>query len=213
MVNIPFLMTKIIKGDLNMTETSNEKSLDLRIRKTHKLLCDSLISLMREKSFEEIKISEICERAMVHRTTFYKHFEDKYDLLKFWLNSVVNELQSKITPTDTPREHVKSLCTLILKHIKEDKSVFLVGFRNMHQRIGLIYLQQTLSEHIAKIMDESIKNGFEFIMPPKIICEFISSGLVSIGIWWFENNMEISIDKMIEYGTILINNDLATYTK
>ncbi len=50
-------------------------------------------------------------------------------------------------------------------------------------------------------------------MPPKIICEFISSGLVSIGIWWLENNMEIPIEKMIEYGSILINNDLASYTK
>lgn len=38
--------------------------------------------LIADKKFERISVQEICDRAMVHRTTFYKHYEDKYDLLQ-----------------------------------------------------------------------------------------------------------------------------------
>ena len=54
---------------------------DLRVRRTHKLLWEALMTLMTEQEFETISVKEICDRAMVHRTTFYKHYEDKYDLL------------------------------------------------------------------------------------------------------------------------------------
>ncbi len=39
------------------------------------------MTLMTEQEFETISVKEVCDRAMVHRTTFYKHYEDKYDLL------------------------------------------------------------------------------------------------------------------------------------
>ena len=51
-----------------------EKSIlkqDLRITKTHKYLFDALFSLMAEKPFSAISVTDICARAMVHRTTFY----------------------------------------------------------------------------------------------------------------------------------------------
>src|SRR6266851_6327235 len=54
---------------------------DLRVRRTHKLLWEALMILMTTQEFETISVKEICDRAMVHRTTFYKHYEDKYDLL------------------------------------------------------------------------------------------------------------------------------------
>ena len=55
---------------------------DLRVRRTHKLLWEALLAFIAEREFETISVKEICDRAMVHRTTFYKHYEDKYDLLK-----------------------------------------------------------------------------------------------------------------------------------
>ncbi|PJO45423.1 TetR/AcrR family transcriptional regulator, partial [Lysinibacillus xylanilyticus] len=64
---------------------SNEGQLDLRIRRTHKLLWESLFELMTQskQKYSSITINQICDRAMVHRTTFYQHFEDKNALLAF----------------------------------------------------------------------------------------------------------------------------------
>ena len=54
---------------------------DLRIIKTNKILFDALLKLMKKKNFEKIKISDICEEALINRSTFYAHYEDKYELL------------------------------------------------------------------------------------------------------------------------------------
>src|SRR5215475_12575510 len=72
-------------------KTSND-ALDLRIRRTYKFLWDALISLMKERDFESITVTDICERAMVHRTTFYKHYEDKYGLLYYGIQDELNAL-------------------------------------------------------------------------------------------------------------------------
>ncbi|MGQ0422131.1 TetR/AcrR family transcriptional regulator, partial [Bacillus sp. HC-Mk] len=67
------------------TKSPTSGKVDLRIRRTHKLLWDSLFELMTQskQKYSTITINQICDRAMVHRTTFYKHFEDKDALLTF----------------------------------------------------------------------------------------------------------------------------------
>ena len=65
---------------------------DLRKTRTLKLLKEALLEMMTKKSFEEIKINDICNVAMVHRTTFYSHFDDKYDLLEYCIKETEKEI-------------------------------------------------------------------------------------------------------------------------
>jgi AcrR family transcriptional regulator len=62
-------------------EHFEHKKVDLRTRRTYKFLWEALLQLMADRDFEAITVTDICDRAMVHRTTFYKHYEDKYALL------------------------------------------------------------------------------------------------------------------------------------
>ena len=45
-----------------------------------KTLGDALVSLMIEKSYDEITVQQVLERAKVGRSTFYTHYVDKNDL-------------------------------------------------------------------------------------------------------------------------------------
>ena len=45
------------------------KKIDLRILKTKRNLYEGLLTLMKEKTFEEIKVSDICSKAMINRST------------------------------------------------------------------------------------------------------------------------------------------------
>lgn len=65
-----------------------EKKTDLRIIKTKKVIYEALIDLMKEKTFEEIKVSDICNKALINRSTFYAHYEDKYELLVEFINDL-----------------------------------------------------------------------------------------------------------------------------
>ena len=48
---------------------------DLRVQRTYLLLKNALLELLAKKSFDEIKVNDICNLAMIHRTTFYSHFQ------------------------------------------------------------------------------------------------------------------------------------------
>ena len=54
---------------------------DPRVKRTRKLLQQTLLELMNEKTFDAITVQDIAERSTLNRATFYAHFEDKYDLL------------------------------------------------------------------------------------------------------------------------------------
>ncbi|MBO7743093.1 TetR/AcrR family transcriptional regulator [Paenibacillus sp. MWE-103] len=54
---------------------------DRRIIKTREAINKALIELMSEKSFENITINDIAEKANLNRGTLYLHYTDKYDLL------------------------------------------------------------------------------------------------------------------------------------
>jgi hypothetical protein len=64
--------------------SSSAEPVDLRVRRTRKLLWEALLAEMSERAFEEITDTDTCERAMTHHTTCYKHYakhhEDKFAL-------------------------------------------------------------------------------------------------------------------------------------
>ena len=71
-----------------MNQDSSETRMDLRVRRTYKLLVEALTELLADKAYDKISVSDICERAMVNRATFYKHFEDKNHLLLFGIKDI-----------------------------------------------------------------------------------------------------------------------------
>lgn len=80
-------------------ETKNS-GMDLRVRRTYKLLMESLDELLKQKDFGPITVQEICQQAMVRRTTFYQHFQDKEDFLRWYLKEKFLEAFSGI---DVPK--------------------------------------------------------------------------------------------------------------
>lgn len=60
---------------------------DRRITYTKNAIKDALLELMKEKSFEKLSISKVCEAAQITRTTFYSH----YDTLDQVLDELINE--------------------------------------------------------------------------------------------------------------------------
>lgn len=53
---------------------------DRRVMRTRGTLGDALVELMQEKSFDEITVQQVLDRAGVGRSTFYAHYRDKDDL-------------------------------------------------------------------------------------------------------------------------------------
>ena len=63
-------------------------------RKTEKQIETSLLQLMKEQTFESISIRQLIDLAEVNRSTFYRHYLDKYDLLEKIEDRLLDELQA-----------------------------------------------------------------------------------------------------------------------
>lgn len=66
---------------------------DKRYVKCEKLLRSALMSLMSKNDFQKITIQEIADTAGVGRATFYKHYDDKADLLKAIEQQMITDIQ------------------------------------------------------------------------------------------------------------------------
>lgn len=63
-------------------------------RETEKRIETSLLQLMKEQTFETISIRQLIDLAEVNRSTFYRHYLDKYDLLEKIENRLLDDLQA-----------------------------------------------------------------------------------------------------------------------
>ena len=59
---------------------SRNKSPDLRVVKTHKVIREAFIMLLSEQEYNDITIQAILDCAKVNRATFYKYYSGKGDL-------------------------------------------------------------------------------------------------------------------------------------
>ena len=100
---------------------------DLRVIKTHKYLFEALFSLMKEKPFDAITVTDICKKAMIHRTTFYHHFEDKYHLLRCALTTLQQKFLADIPPVSSetePSAFYALVLDQIIDHLFENQDMY-----------------------------------------------------------------------------------------
>ncbi|WP_125770885.1 TetR/AcrR family transcriptional regulator [Companilactobacillus furfuricola] len=83
---------------------------DMRKTRTNREIFSAFGTLLSNKPFSEITMIEIAREAQVHRNTIYKHFVDKYDLLRKFVYSELgsNEELIKIF-VETPFKAIAEL--------------------------------------------------------------------------------------------------------
>lgn len=60
--------------------------------------------MLAEKDLEAITVTELCNRAMINRATFYKHYVDKYELVQEGFHTLMDDFAKKIDSSDTSKE-------------------------------------------------------------------------------------------------------------
>lgn len=161
---------------------------DLRVRSTRKLLQQAFIECTIEKGFAALTVRDITERAMVNRSTFYRHYLDKYDLLEQYLNemyALFEDQQGIASPN--PREASSSLIDL-LKHIQQ----FAGFYRVMLGMQGDPLFTQRFRHKIEKGFFSCFNQAFpELIYQPDappldLMFKVVSSAGCGAIIWWLE---------------------------
>lgn len=63
-----------------MPNSTEATKTDLRVLKTRRAIREAFLAIRQTTRLEKVKVLEVCERALVNPTTFYKHYRDIFDL-------------------------------------------------------------------------------------------------------------------------------------
>jgi len=175
---------------------------DLRVRRTHKLLWEALMAELAERAFEEITVKDICERAMVHRTTFYKHYEDKYALLERGMRQMYDALvadEEHAPPSAFPIGHPPPYFIHLFEHAAE------------HQRFYKLMLcgegngrfQKLVKDYVAEVAEAKVREwppaNQRLAVPLAMHVQFLAGAVLGLLAWWLENDMPLSPHHMAQY--------------
>lgn len=94
-----------------------------RIRITKRLFKENLILLLKEKTIYNITVTELCNKAELNRTTFYKYYENIFDVLA----DIEYEFLKKtdiIEVEELSEKEIKNTLYNQLCNIQKDKDIY-----------------------------------------------------------------------------------------
>ena len=172
----------IPKGILNM-----EKKTDLRIRRTYKYLTDALFELLKEKNFDDITVGELCEKAMIRRATFYKHFAGKYEFLTFIIKDKQSEFEESYRPeiqSADPRNFYINTFDKTLAFFEENMEMFKTILRSSSSGVLLQMLSDEVERGILKHLKQDEKAGAALSAQPEILSVMLTGAFIYVIRWW-----------------------------
>lgn len=171
---------------------------DLRVRRTRKMLRDAMIALAIQKGFDSVTVNEIAELAMVNRTTFYRHYQDKYDLVESYLDELYTELNTMPTSSPNPEEPNPGLVKLF-EHIK-DNAPFYRAMLGPHGYSGFGQRIRKLTEATLRTRwQTSLPGERSAQMPPLMVLSYLSHASYGALVWWLDEGMSHSPEQMARW--------------
>ncbi len=163
-------------------------------------------------SIDKITIKDLTDACGVNRQTFYYHFEDIFDLLK-WLCNI--EAEQVMRLQDNAVSWKESFSSL-LGYIRDNKSFCLSLLNSVEHR----FLKNTLTEYMEQLIRKSVYSGLEseningsenFLDKKEMFdfhIRFYSGAVASIIESCLLGDIKISDEKFIEYTEFIIDNNM-----
>ncbi len=178
--------------------------MDRRQRKSREAILEAFTELLSEKSFANITVGEIIDRADVGRATFYAHFETKDFLLRELCGELFCHIFDSAGKDDHGHRHIfecdapDSVFLHLVRHLQKNDNNILALLAGENNEVFLRYFKRGLSELI-----ESRLSDFETektkTVPKDFLINHISSAFVESVRWWIHGGMKESAETVTEY--------------
>lgn len=179
---------------------------DMRVRRTRKLLSGALLELMQKKPFSSISVVDICDEAMVHRTTFYSHFVDKHELLRYAAAEKQREFEEQELSGEgfeDVTDFYVDLFRKVLVFLRNNRGLFSSGnarSSSMDMQVARRILADSIYSYIQKYRAGARLSE----VPPEVEAQCIAGAVMALAAWWLEADTPISEDDMCHYVSLLL---------
>lgn len=149
-----------------------------RVSMTKKILKDTFIEMLEEKDIQKIYVRELCERADINRSTFYKYYDSQYTLLTEMEEDLLNQIEEKCNNKDSDLDGLITILTFL----KNNKKVYKLLFNSTTDPL---FAKKILNlPIILKSVSEKLSNTNEY----KYKQTYILQGGYHVILEWLNNN-------------------------
>ena len=157
---------------------------DPRVRYTQMVIQNAFGELLRQKPFSKITVREICDKAEINRSTFYKHYQDCYDLLDKMKDETLQRFDEMLAGMKD--RGVMATMTAILQTLKDNAALF----RALRRQGGEHSFTNQLAGHCFDYMDIQISIhpalGWNETQK-RIVFSYLTGGAAAIIEYWLQN--------------------------
>ena len=171
----------------------NEKPESRRVRMTKRLMKDAMLELLEQKELSNISVTELCQTADVHRSTFYKYYTDTADLFREIEQDFLEQIPFPPKVLDQKSEkQLLAATTAFFDYIRENRRTFQVFFRSsVESAVSSRLVDLLCSRYITLIeCDDEKKEAY--------IRVYIASGTVGMLREWVKADFNVSSRKIAE---------------
>lgn len=186
-----------------------EMKADLRVVKTRAAIKNTIKQMICEKPLSEITVKELTERAMIHRKTFYLHYESIEDLFEDLANDIVRSYNERIDklPPGTPFSDING--------------EFFEFMAEQEPYVEKIFCSPEYGDVLTRMLIEMIQHHKGRNNPYKkfpweeqeIINTYLVLGSVNIYRTWVRDGKLIPIDRLRELAGNLMSNGIESLIK
>jgi Transcriptional regulator len=167
---------------------------------TKKALASSLKKIMEQKPLGKISVREIIEDCGVNRKTFYYHFQDIYDLLKWVFEEEAIEIVKQYDLIIDYQDAIR----FVLDYVEENKLICNSAFDALGRDELKRFFQKDFLSVIENIV-EQLSNGMNIPDDYKaFLINFYTEALASLLIDWIRNKDNRDKQKMIKYVSLTL---------
>ena len=187
---------------------------DKRIQRSKEILKSTFLSLLEDKDFNDISVTEIVKMANYNRGTFYNNFGTKEYLLDEIIQETLDELKIEIR-----KPYNRTLRVNLLEMKPEEISVF--HFFLKEQRLYSILLSSHIRvdfrHQLAKTIEELFIKEYQFEIPEQLHLEsswlnvYRAHGVAAVMIRWLENGCVETPLEMSKQILLLMITDTSTF--
>lgn len=169
--------------------------IDARVRYTKMIIKKCFADLLTTKPIRKVTVTDICEAAEINRATFYRYYDNPYDLMEKIEDELSERFFNEIAPL--PSSDIKGRLVIIMQEMKKEPDFYKALFSEngdpsyLNKCLVLVYKDSSVYLHERYTELSLEKQEYLFY--------FIALGGASVISQWVKNRMRTSVEETAEF--------------
>ncbi len=161
---------------------------DLRVQRTQKLIVEAMIELTAQKGFAKVTVRDIARAAGINRATFYRHYQDKFDLLDQYVKALYELTESRRGPAE-PEAGMRR----VFEHIRANAHFYRVMLGKSGDPAFAEKIRQYMQKRIRRMLPAELRMEKGLL---DLHLSYMSGGALGVLSWWLEHDTPYSPEEM-----------------